>query len=294
VPDFLQRLLAYLRVDGAELLRQLAQAAVFVALGWAGIRVLRLATRRIEQRAAPGDPLPTTPAANRGRTLAQLVHSVGATVIVLAATLLALGRFVNLAPLLAGAGIVTLAVSFGAQGLIKDVIAGLAILAEDQFRVGEVIRTGGVEGRVERMTLRTVTLRDGNGPLHFIPNGTVGTVSNLSRDWARAQVDVDVTYRADVDRVIALLRRLLHAFAADPAWKGAIVGQPTVAGVQRLGDTGVELRLWVDVFPERQDDVQRELRRRIKHAFDEEGIEIPIVQRVVQLTGAVPAGLPRA
>lgn len=294
MPDFLQRLLVYLRVDGAELLRQLAQAAVIVALGWAAIRVLRLATRRIEQRAAQGDPLATTPAPRRGRTLAQLVHSVGATVIVLAATLFALGRFGNLAPLLAGAGILTLAVSFGAQGLIKDVIAGLVILVEDQFRVGEVVRTGGMEGRVERMTLRTVRLRDGNGPLHFIPNGTVGAVSNLSRDWARAQVDVGLTYREDVDRVIALLRRLLHAFAADPAWKGAIVGQPTVAGVQRLGDTGVELRLWVDVLPERQDDVQRELRRRIKHAFDEEGIEIPILQRVVQVTGATPAGLPHA
>jgi small-conductance mechanosensitive channel len=144
------------------------------------------------------------------------------------------------------------------------------------------------------MTLRTVTLRDGNGPLHVISNGAVGAVSSLSRDWARAPVDVGVTDRADVDRVLALLGRLLREFAADPGWKGVIVGPPTVAGVPHLGDTGVELRVWVDVLPQRQDEVQRELRRGIKQAFDENGSEIPIPQRVVQLTGATPADLPRA
>ena len=271
------------------------QAAVILAVAWVAFRLLRLVTRRIERNAAKGDPLRMTETAQRGRTIAHLVQSVVVAVLVSAAALLILSRFVNIGPLLAGAGIVTLAVSFGAQGLVKDVIAGFFILLEDQFRAGETIRVGSVEGRVEHMSLRTVTLRDGNGPLHFIPNGSIGVVSNLSRDWSRALIDVGVAYKEDVDRVMAILRRLLNDFAADLAWKGVVVGQPTVAGVQRLGDSRVEVRVWVDVFPGKQAEVERELRRRIKNRLDAEGIEIPSPQRALQVAGA-PAGveLPRA
>ena len=295
VPGIVARLLEFLRVDAAALARELLQSAVVVAVAWALYRVLRLVTRRIERSAAKDDPLRMTPAAQRGRTLAHLVQSMGVAVLAFAAGLFVLSRFVDIRPLLAGAGIVTLAVSFGAQGLVKDVIAGVFILLEDQFRVGETIRVGGVEGRVERMSLRTVTLRDGAGPLHFISNGSIGVVSNLSRDWARALVDVGVAYREDVDRVMALLRRLLNEFAADPGWKGVIVGQPTVAGLQRLAESSVDVRVWVDVFPGKQAEVERELRRRIKNRLDEEGIEIPFPQRVLHIAGA-PAGadLPRA
>ena len=289
------RLLDFLRVDGAALARDVLQSAVVVAVAWVLSRALRLVTRRIERVASEGDPLRMTEVAQRGRTLARLIQSMGVAVIGTAAALFILSRFVNIAPLLAGAGIVTLAVSFGAQGLVKDLIAGFFILLEDQFRVGETIRVGGVEGRVENMSLRTVTLRDGNGPLHFIPNGSMGVVSNLSRDWARALVDVGVAYKEDVDRVMMLLRRVLNDFAADLAWKGVVVGQPTVAGLQRLGESGVDVRVWVDVFPGKQAEVERELRRRIKNRLDQEGIEIPLPQRVLHIAGA-PAGaeLPRA
>jgi len=295
MPDILTRVLHYLRVDGAELARHLVSSAIILTLAWAATRLLRVTARRIERRAAAGDPLRLTEAAKRGRTLAQLVQSIGGAVVGITAALLVLSLFVNVGPLLAGAGIVTLAISFGAQGLVKDVIAGVFMLAEDQFRVGETIRVNGVEGKVERMTLRTVTLRQGDGTLHFIANGSVGTVSNVSRDWSRATVEVGVAYKEDVDRVLAVLRRLLHDFAADPAWKGAVVGQPTVGGIERLADSSVEVRLWVDVYPGRNGDVERELRRRIKKRFDEEGIEIPLPQRVIH-TVTIPAGtdLPRA
>lgn len=295
VPGIVARLLEFLRVDAAGLGRELLESAVVVAVAWMLSRLLRLVTRRIERAAAKNDPLRMTAAAQRGRTLAHLVQSTGVAVLVIAAGLFILSRFVNIAPLLAGVGIVTIAVSFGAQGLVKDFIAGFFILLEDQFRVGETIRVGGVEGRVERMSLRTATLRDGTGPLHFIPNGSIGVVSNLSRDWARALVDVGVAYREDVDRVIALLRRLLTEFAADPAWKGVIVGQPTVAGLQRIGESSVDVRVWVDVFPGKQAEVERELRRRIKNRLDEEGIAMPFPQRVVPSAGAPSAAdLPRA
>jgi small-conductance mechanosensitive channel len=277
-----KNLLAALRLDDPELIRKLLQTAVILALAWLAMRLLRALARRIERAARDHDPTRVSDAERRGRTLAGLMQSVGTAVITIVALLTVLDLFVNVAPLLAGLGVVALAFSLGAQGLVKDFIGGFFILLEHQFRVGDVVRIAGVEGTVERLTLRSTTLRDGYGVSHFVANGQITVVSNLTRQWSRAVVDVTVAYREDVDRVLSLLQEEVRQFAEDPAWKPMVSGEPRVAGVERLAEAGVMLRLWVDLYPGTQSDAERELRRRIKNRFDREGIEIS-VPRLVQL-----------
>jgi len=277
------------RFDGAEIGRDLLRALIILVVAWLLYRLVALLTRRIEAFATrSGDQSRLTDAEQRGRTLADLVRSVARAVITSVALLLVLNLFIDVRPLLAGAGIVTLALSFGAQGLVKDVIVGFFVLLEDQFRVGDTIRVSGVEGQVQHMTLRMVTLRDGQGIVHFVPNGGIAVVSNLTRDWSRALVDVGVAYHEDIDRVLAVLRRVVKEFAHDPAWADIVIGEPTVAGVQRLGDGGVDVRLWVNVRPGRQSEAERELRRRIKQTLDGEGIALAVSRRVHHITDFPP------
>jgi moderate conductance mechanosensitive channel len=273
-------LLTLLRLDDADLLRKLLQTVVILALAWLAMRLLRGLARRIERAAHDHDPTRVSDAERRGRTLAGLMQSIGTAVIAITALLTILDLFVNVAPLLAGLGVVALAFSLGAQGLVKDFIGGFFILLEHQFRVGDVVRVAGVEGTVERLTLRSTTLRDGYGVSHFVANGQITVVSNLTRQWSRALVDVTVAYREDVDRVLSLLQEEVRQFADDPAWKPMVNGEPRVAGVERLSDAGVVLRLWVDVYPGMQSDAEREVRRRIKNRFDREGIEISVPRMV--------------
>ena len=287
IPDLLHRVLAFLRLDDAEFVHKLTQAVIIIALAWGALWIVRGLARRIGRAAHGGAAAEgrVTDVGRRGRTLADLVRSVGSTVVVLAATLMVLDLFINIGPLVAGLGVVGLAVSFGAQALVKDVIAGFFLLLENHYGVGDVVRVANVEGTVERVTLRSTVLRDGHGVVHFVPNGQVDVVSNLTRQWSRAVVDVGVSYREDVDRAMTVLREVLQEFGADPAWRDRIMGEPTVAGVEALGESRVELRAWVNVVPGAAGDAERELRRRIKNRFDKEGIEIPVPQRVIQMAG---------
>jgi moderate conductance mechanosensitive channel len=275
-----KNLLASLRLDDPELIRKLLQTAVILALAWLAMRLVRGLARRIERAARDHDPTRVSDAERRGRTLAGLMQSIGTAVITIVALLTVLDLFVNVAPLLAGLGVVALAFSLGAQGLVRDFIGGFFILLEHQFRVGDVVRIAGVEGSVERLTLRSTTLRDGYGVTHFVANGQITVVSNLTRQWSRAVVDVTVAYREDLDRVLSLLQEEVRQFVEDPAWKPMVSGEPRVAGVERLAEAGVMLRLWVDVYPGTQSDAERELRRRIKNRFDREGIEISVPRLV--------------
>lgn len=267
-------LLTSLRHDEADLIPKLLQTAVIVVLAWGATRLVRGLARRIDHSAHEHDPTRVSDAERRGRTLAGLMRSIGTTIIVITALLTILDLFINVAPLLAGLGVVALAFSLGAQGLVKDFIGGFFILLEHQFRVGDVVRIAGVEGTVERLTLRSTTLRDGYGVAHFVANGQITVVSNLTRQWSRAVVDATVAYREDIDRVLTVLREEVRQFAEDPAWKPVVSGESRVAGVERLADAGMVVRLWIDVYPGTQSDAERELRRRIKNRFDREGIEL--------------------
>jgi small conductance mechanosensitive channel len=166
-------------------------------------------------------------------------------------------------------------VSFGAQSLVKDVISGTFILMEGQFGIGDVVRIGDTAGQVEKITLRTTTLRDFEGVVHIIPNGEITKVSNLTKTWSRAVLDIGVSYREDVDRVISVLRRLGAEFLRDPDWGPLVLEEAEVLGVQSLGDSAVVIRLQVRTLPLKQWEVARELRRRVKARFDAEQIQIP-------------------
>jgi len=288
-----ERAAQFLRLDGAELTRKLAQVVIIWLLAWAATRLVRLAERRIERMVDDGDPTVTTLREKRGLTMAQLLRTVGGTTILLVAFLLTLNLFVEIGPLLAGAGIIGLAISFGAQSLVKDFISGFFILFEDQFVVGDVIEAAGKSGVVERMSLRVVVLRDLEGVMHVIPNGEIKVVSNKTRDWSRAVIDVGVGHEADVDHALDVLRDEGARFSADPGWRARLDGPVDVPGVELLGENAVVIRVLSRTQPGSQWDVARELRRRIKKRFDAEGLESPVPQRRVHVKvegSAGPAG----
>ncbi|HUG27852.1 MAG TPA: mechanosensitive ion channel family protein [Gemmatimonadales bacterium] len=266
---------------------ELALRVVFVwFLVWVAIRLVRMVARRIVAAVDDGDDASLSSREKRGQTAAQLVRSVGGVTAVIFGIIATLNLFIDIRPILAGAGILGLAISFGAQSLVKDIISGFFILVEDQFVVGDVIEAAGRTGTVERVTLRVVTLRDLRGVVHMIPNGQLTAVSNLTRSWSRAVVDIGVAYEANVDRALEVFREEASTLWEDPAWKPKLLGAPDVVGVDELGDSGVILRTMVRTQPGNQWECAREFRRRIKNRLDQEGIEIPFPQRTVHIRQA--------
>jgi small-conductance mechanosensitive channel len=181
---------------------------------------------------------------------------------------------VNIATLLTGAGIIGLAIGFGSQSLVKDFVSGFFVLMESQYSVGDVVKIGDSAGLVERITLRTTTLRNLEGMVHVIPNGQITTVVNMTHNWARAVIEVGVNYASNIDEVIEELKKLGKEFYDDENWQPLLLSEPSVAGVTSLADSAVMVRIMVDTKPIKQWDVGRELNRRIKNRFDEVGIEI--------------------
>ncbi len=263
-----------LGVESGLLWQKLIELTSIWVLGWVLNRVVRLIARRIELAVDDGDDSTLTAEEKRGQTIAQLVRSVGRAVVLLGVALLSLNLFLDIRPLLAGVGILSLAVSFGAQSLVKDFISGFFILFENQFVVGDVVQIGDKTGAVERMTLRVVALRDARGVLHTIPNGSITIVSNQTRGWAREVIDVVVGYETDVDRALATVRDELARFRADPVWQARFEGMSEVLGVQSLNETGVVIRTHIRTAPGFQWEVGREFNRRLKVRLDREGIEI--------------------
>lgn len=246
-----------------------------LVVGWLAFWALKLLLRRIERSIEPAEGGLLSVQEQRTKTLLSLVRSIGIVVIVVLMVFMVLAALgINLGPLLAGAGVIGLAVSFGAQSLVKDVISGLFILFENQYGVGDVIRLDStVSGAVERMTLRVVVLRDVHGVVHIVPNGEIKRVSNLTRTWARAVLDVGVAYKEDADRVMEVLREVGRTLQDDPQWKHFLVDEVTVPGIESFGESSVNIRVMAKTVPLKQWDVARELRRRIKRRFDEDGIE---------------------
>ena len=188
---------------------------------------------------------------------------------------------VNIAPIIASAGIIGIALGFGAQSLVKDFLSGVFIFMEDQYGVGDVVDLGEAIGSVEAVTLRMTRLRDVNGIVWFVPNGEIMRVGNQSKNWSRAVVDVGVGYGEDLVRVQQVLREVAHGMWEDEDFKGVIIEEPEVTGVEMLAADSVTIRVMVKTAPLQQWGVARTLRQRIKARFDHEGIEIPFAQRVV-------------
>jgi len=246
------------------------------------IRAVRILADRLVKFVRDDDPLTTNEREQRAITLAGIFKGVSRSVIVLVASIMVLNDLgVNTTPLIAGASVAGLAISFGAQNLIRDFISGFFILLENQYRLGDVIRAAGVSGQVEDMNLRTTVLRDQEGAAHFIPNGEIKVVSNLAKEWSRAVVNVGVAYKEDLDRVVSVLNSVGQELSQDPIFGSGILETPQVLGVENFGDSQVTLRIVTKTRPLKQWETARELRKRIKAAFDREGIEMPYPHRVV-------------
>ncbi|MEK6718102.1 MAG: mechanosensitive ion channel family protein [candidate division NC10 bacterium] len=246
------------------------------------VRLLRVVADRILRLMTNGGAPAVTEREKRARTLASLLRTVGTTLVLIVAVMMALREIgLDITPLIAGAGVAGLAIGFGAQSLIKDIVAGFFILLEDQFHVGDVIQAGGVSGQVERMTLRMTIVRDLQGTVHFIPNGEIKVASNLTKEWSRAVLEIGVGYEEDVDRVMAVLTEVGHSLADDETFGKLVLEPPQVLGVEALADSQVTIRMLAKTLPLKQWEVARELRRRIKARFDREGIQIPYPHRVI-------------
>jgi small-conductance mechanosensitive channel len=224
------------------------------------------------------------------RMMAGLLYSVGITIIVAVAILTALPEFgFNVTPVEAAAAVASLALGFGAQSLVKDLINGFFILFEDQFVIGDLIQANGETGRVEHLTLRRTVLRNVNGAIVTIPNGLLGQLANLSRDWSQTFVDVNVPSDELVGRALATLEKIASDFRDDAAWSPALVDGPRVLGVESLSLDGTVVRLQVRTILNRKDDVARELRRRIKLGFEQSSIPLTHTHKVeFQSHGSTP------
>jgi small conductance mechanosensitive channel len=225
------------------------------------------------------------------RTLASVLRATGYAVIGFVAVLQLLPIFnINLGPLLASAGVAGLAIGFGAQTLVKDVLNGIFILVEDQFSVGDQIKAAGLSGKVEEMSLRRTMLRDGDGTLHIIPNSQITVVSNQSRDWIVAQVNVSVDYSAHPDTVMELLRNVANGLRVDDAYKDVILTDPDVLGVDKVNGSEIIYPIVMRTRPTQQWSVMRELRRRIRLELEKAGIPAANLSSsyVVQLASSTP------
>lgn len=212
----------------------------------------------------------------RIRTLSRVVRYTLTVVITVVAGLLILGEFgISVAPILGAAGVVGLAVGFGAQSLVKDYFTGFFLLLENQIRHGDVVEAGGKTGVVEELTLRYLRLRDYSGNVHFIPNGGISTVTNMSQGYAYAVIDAGVAYGEDLEHVITVMRNTGQGLRQDEGFAAKILEDIEIAGVDAWADSAVVIRCRFRVAPLEQWSVRREYLRRLKEAFDREGIEIP-------------------
>ena len=246
------------------------------------IRLLREVADRIPRLMPAGTSPVITEREKRTHTLASLLRTVGTTLVLVVGAMMVLREIgLDITPLIAGAGVAGLAIGFGAQSLVKDVIAGFFILLEDQFHVGDVIQAAGVSGQVEQMNLRMTIVRDLHGTVHFIPNGEIKVASNLTKEWSRVVLEVGVGYEENVDRVLAVLAEVGQSLTEDERFGRLVLEPPQALGVEALTDSQVTIRMLAKTLPFKQWEVARELRRRIKVRFDREGIQTRHPHRVV-------------
>jgi small conductance mechanosensitive channel len=244
--------------------------AAILILGYVTLRLIDSALNRLRLIIPTADILR---AQQRTETLRAIIRSISKIILILILALTISSELgYNIGPLLASAGIVGLAVGFGAQSLVKDVISGFFILFEDQFSVGDVVKVGDFTGVVERMTLRVTILRNLEGQVYVVPNGNIQHVTVMTKDWARAVLDVTVSHKQDLSKVFETLKTINARLAQD--WPDRVLEQPTIFGIDKLDDTGVMVRSAVKTPAFKKDDVLREWRRRVKEEFSRTGIEL--------------------
>ncbi|MGA2467318.1 MAG: mechanosensitive ion channel family protein [Thermodesulfobacteriota bacterium] len=275
MPETFKTITAWLTTSGMKILGILIGLIILSQMS-------KWIVRWMEKFVPEKDPLQAVEAKKRAHTLGNTLRHALLVAISFVAILMILGELgIQLGPLLATAGIGALAIGFGAQSLVKDVISGFFIILENQYRIGDVIEVGGVSGLVESVSLRKTVLRDLEGKVHTIPNGEIKIVSNLSKEWSRSVLDVGISYREDIDQVIDLLSQIGKELEAEEPYKNAILGPLQILGIEKFGESQLIIRMMIKTVPLKQWEVGRELRRRIKNRFDEKGIEIPFPHRVL-------------
>ena len=281
-----------LRPRGGVRLRELStwlftsglRVILIAALGFILVRLITLLVGRFEHEMNVGTSLDALERAKRARTLGSLIRNVSTAMISGVAVLMILNELkINIAPVLAGAGILGLAVGFGAQTLVRDIISGFFLILEDQVRVGDVAAINGQGGLVEAINLRTIVLRDAEGTVHVYPNGAITTLANRSKDFSYYVIDVGIPYHENPDRVMDVLRDVGERLQADDRFGPLILAPLEIMGVEAFADWSVTLKMRIKTVPLKQWEVGRELRRRILKAFGEHGIEIPFPERVVTM-----------
>jgi small conductance mechanosensitive channel len=226
----------------------------------------------------------TSPEAEKKRedTLIRIFTGALNIIIIIVALMMILGELgIEIGPLIAGAGIVGLAVGFGGQYLIRDIITGLFLMLENQYRIGDVVDIEGLSGAVEDISLRKTTLRNLDGTVHHIPHGSITKVSNLSKDFARVNMDMGVAYSTDIEHLIRVINETGMELAADPAFSDSIISPPQFLRVNEFADSAIVVKILGDTKPLKQWEIAGEFRKRLKFAFDREGIEIPFPQTVI-------------
>lgn len=225
----------------------------------------------------------------RSNTLSSVLTKTSLIIIVIFALFTILPEFgINITAVLAGLGVIGIAVGFGAQTLIRDYLSGLFIILEDPYDIGDVVRVGGIAGLVEEIGLRRTILRDLDGIVHSVPNSEIKTASNFTKGYSRVNLNISVAYGEDLDHVINVINRVCMEMAEDPKWKADFVTTPQVLRVDNLGDSGIDIKILGDTKPIRQWDVMGELRLRLKRTFDADGIEIPWPHTKVYFGNAIP------
>jgi small conductance mechanosensitive channel len=278
----------------SSLVEQLLQIVITVVVAWFTIRLLRRAARRFiteaKAKRPDGSELGRDAGAGGRRNqrleaLSAVLNSIVSAVVWAIALLVVLGTTfgVNIAPFLAGAGIIGIAIDFGAQDLVKDFVSGVFMLVEDQYAVGDVIDVGDATGVGEKISLRTTRLRDVSGTVWHFPNGEIRRVGNLSQEWSRALLDIGIGYGSDIDQASRIIETVAGEMAGEPVYASLFLDAPEVWGVEDMAADSIAIRLVIKTVPGEQWAIGRELRRRIKLAFDEAGIEIPFPQRTVWL-----------
>ncbi|MCW9059763.1 MAG: mechanosensitive ion channel family protein [Gammaproteobacteria bacterium] len=279
--EFVEEYIA--QVEWRDLIFGTLRILLILVLAWVAIHAAKVGLQRLEQRLIAsgrqqGDM--AGEAAKRAETLVRLLRQAIIIVIWVMALLIVLNELgVAVAPILASAGVVGLAVGFGAQNLVRDVISGFFMILENQVRIGDVAVVNGTGGLVEQINFRTLVLRDLSGVVHIFPNGTITTLANLTKQWSAYVFDIGVAYKEDTDRVVEILKQVGTELRADEYFGPLMVDDVEVFGVDAFADSAVMIKGRLRTLPIKQWEVGRQFLRRVKQAFDREGVEIPFPHR---------------
>jgi small conductance mechanosensitive channel len=283
----IEKFLPTLFDTGIEFAKASFRILLVIVAAYVAVRLLRLALNRVEAMLVrAGEASETVPGAAlmRVRTLVSVLWTIAVGLIWFVAVLMVLGQIgVNVAPILASAGVLGLAVGFGAQNLVKDLVSGFFLILENQIRVGDIAIINGTGGLVEAITFRTIVLRDLSGVVHVFPNGTINTLANMTKDWSAYVLDVGVAYKEDTDHVIDIMRKVAGDMQAEPTYRSAMLEPIEIFGVDAFTDSAVTIKARFKTRPLQQYMIGREYRRRLKKAFDAAGIEIPFPQRALTM-----------